>query len=255
MKMPEGSYSADPANESWDDRTKRLIGDNRLKALQEASVLVVGAGGVGGYAAETLIRTDVGRLTLIDADNIAASNLNRQLIATRSSIGLPKSIMYAERFHDINPHASIDALKMYLSSENIEEVLDADFDFVLDCIDTVAPKTELIYRCLCRKIPIISAMGAGGRLDPSKVEYCDLWNTRDDGLARAVRHQLKKKGIHRSLMTVCSSESVRKESLMEINEKNKRSSYGSVMAVPAVFGIFMASYAIRKILDSKCPKL
>lgn len=254
MKMPEGNYSADPAAEAWDDRTKRLLGHESIHRLRQASVLVVGTGGVGGHAAETLVRSGIGKLTLIDADNIAPSNINRQLIATRSTVGMPKAIMYAERFHDINPEAVIDAIQMYLDPDQTDEILDRNFDFVLDCIDTVAPKTSLLIHCLRRRIPVISAMGAGGRTDPSKVKYCDIWSTRDDGLARAVRHQLKKAGVRLPLTTVCSTEPVIRQSLMEINETNKRTSYGSIAAVPAVFGIFMASYAIRKITTSTQPQ-
>lgn len=247
MRMPTGNYSADPAGETWDDRTVRLLGTDAMERLRQASVLVVGIGGVGGYAAETLVRSGIGKLTIIDSDNVAPSNINRQLIATRSTIGLPKSIMYAKRFHDINPEAVIDALQIYLSPDQTDEILDNNFDFVLDCIDTIAPKTALLTHCLRRRIPVISAMGAGGRTDPSKVIYSDIWSTRDDGLARAVRHQLKKAGVKRPLMTVCSTESVIRHSLMEVNGTNKRTSYGSIAAVPAIFGIFMASYAIKKL--------
>ncbi|MEE1021795.1 MAG: tRNA threonylcarbamoyladenosine dehydratase [Muribaculaceae bacterium] len=247
MNMPEDNYAADPASEAWDDRTRRVLGEEAVERLADASVLIVGVGGVGGYAAEMLVRSGVGKLTLIDADKVAESNINRQIIALRSTVGMPKSIIAAERLHDINPAASIDCLQMYLDPAQVDEILDAEFDFVLDCIDTVAPKAALLTRCLLRRVPVISSMGAGGRIDPTKVCYSDIWSTRDDGLARAVRHHLKKNGVRRSLMTVCSTEPVRKQSLMEINDTNKRTSYGSLAAIPSIFGIYMANYVIRKI--------
>ncbi len=247
--IPEGNYKSDPASESWDDRTARLLGDDAMKALAGASVLVAGLGGVGGYAAEILVRTGIGRLTIIDADNVATSNINRQLIALRSSVGSPKAILFAERFHDINPEASINAMQMYIDPEGAGRLLDEGYDYVLDCIDTVAPKVALIEQCMRRHIPVISSMGAGGRIDPTQIGYRDLWATRDDGLARAVRQQLKKRGIRQPLMTVSSSERPDRHSLLDVEEKNKRTSYGSLASVPAIFGIFMANYVIRKIIN------
>lgn len=247
MNMPEGNYGADPACEAWDDRTIRLLGKESYERLREAKVLVIGVGGVGGYAAEMLVRSGVGNLTLIDADHVAPSNINRQLIATRTTIGLPKSIMYAERFHDINPEANIDALQMYLGAGEADEVLDENFDFVLDCIDTVAPKVSLLERCIRRRVRVISSMGAGGRVDITKIGYCDLWRTREDGLARAVRQNLRKLGVRGDLMTVCSSEASDKGSLLYAEGRNKRTSYGTLATVPAMFGLYMANYAIRKI--------
>lgn len=247
MKMPSGNYSADPANERWDDRTERLLGFDAMERLRDASVLIVGAGGVGGYAAEMLVRSGIGKMTVIDADNVAESNINRQLIALRSNVGRSKAIMYAERFHDINPEAVIDALQMYVGEDEVDEILDGDFDYVLDCIDTVGPKVALLSRCLRRRVPVVSSMGAGGRIDPTKVCYMDLWQTRDDGLARAVRQRLRKAGVRSPLTTVCSMEPAGKHSLLEVEETNKRPSYGTLASIPALFGIFMANHAIRAI--------
>lgn len=245
MKMPVGNYSADPACERWDDRTERLLGFDAMERLREASVLVVGAGGVGGYAAEMLVRSGIGNMTIIDADNVAESNINRQLVALRSTIGRSKAILYVERFHDINPEANIDALQMYLGEEQVDELLDGRFDYVLDCIDTVGPKVALLAHCLRHRIPVISSMGAGGRIDPTKVCYMDLWQTRDDGLARAVRQRLKRAGVRSPLLTVCSTEPAGKHSLLEVVESNKRTSYGTLASIPALFGIYMANYAVR----------
>lgn len=235
--------------ERWDDRTRRLLGDEACDRLAGASVLIVGVGGVGGYAAEMLARAGVGHLTLIDADRVAPSNINRQLIATNGTVGESKTILFAKRFHEINPAARIDALQMYLEPDRVDELLDEPFDFVLDCIDTVAPKVSLISHCLRRRIPIISSMGAGGRTDPTKVGYRDIWSTRDDGLARAVRQRLKKAGLHGRLTTVCSSEVPNHNSIIEVEGEHKRSSFGTLATIPAMFGIYMAAHVIKKLTE------
>lgn len=234
--------------ETRDNRTRRLLGDDKFKLLQRASVLVVGVGGVGGYAAEMLARTGVGNLTLIDADNVAESNINRQLIATTATVGEPKVILFAERFHDINPDAHINAIKDFLMPDNLGSIFDGNsFDYVIDAIDTVAPKVALLEHCLSNKIPVISSMGAGGRVDPAKVGYFDLWETREDGLAKAVRRKMKTDGFRHSLKVVASTESPRSHSLIEVEALNKRTSYGTIATIPSLFGIFLANYVIRSI--------
>lgn len=230
----------------WDDRTRRLIGDEATDRLSATHVLVVGVGGVGGYAAEILLRSGIGRLTLVDADTVALSNLNRQLIATRSTIGEAKATLFADRFRDINPDAEVRSLVEFVTPENIPDILSAEFDYVVDAIDTVAPKVALIAECIRRKIPIISSMGAGGRVDPTKCGYFDLWDTREDGLARAVRQRLKKIGLRRSLTVVASTESPHTSSLIMTESTNKRSSYGTLASIPAVFGILLANHVLRK---------
>lgn len=192
--MDDENMVCDDSNrsEDRDSRTLALIGEEALSQLHAARVLVVGVGGVGGYAVEMLARTGVGHLTLIDADCVAPSNLNRQLIALESTIGQPKTGIFASRILDINPDIEIDARPEFLQACAVATLLDEGYDFVLDCIDTVAPKVALIAECLRRNIPLISSMGAGGRTDVSKVTYSDLWETREDGLARAVRQRLKR---------------------------------------------------------------
>ena len=234
--------------ENWNDRTLRLLGEEGVARLRNASVLVVGVGGVGGYAAEMLARSGVGHLSLIDADCVAESNINRQLIATQSTVGIPKVLLFTERFHDINPEARIDSRMEFLSESNLESLFrDKDYDYVIDAIDTVAPKTALITHCLTHRIPIISSMGAGGRVDPTKVGYFDLWDTREDGLARAVRQKLKAQGLRRPLKVVASTEKPMSHSLIHIEAMNKRSSFGTLATIPAIFGIYLANHVIRKI--------
>ncbi len=234
----------------WDDRTRLLVGDDGAARLDAARVLVAGVGGVGGYAAEMLARTGVGHLTLVDSDNVAVSNINRQLIATTRTVGRPKVDLFMARFKEINPAISVTPLLEYITPDNVERLLAPGFDFVIDAIDTVAPKVALLSHCLRHRIPVVSSMGAGGRLHPERVGYFDLWETREDGLARAVRQRLKQAGLRRPLKTVASTEAPRRASVIELDERNKRSSYGTVAPVPAAFGILLASHVINKLIEN-----
>lgn len=236
---------------SWCDRTSRLLGGEAVTVLGRSRVLVVGVGGVGGYAVEMLARSGIGHLTLVDADNVAMSNLNRQLIALRTTLGRPKTELFAERCRDINPEIEVDARQEFLTVDNVESLLDsAPFDYVIDCIDTVAPKVALLTACRRRHLRVISSMGAGGRVDPTKVGYMRLDETREDGLARAVRQRLKKMGVRPDIKVVASVEAPRISSLIEENGKrNKQTSYGTLAAVPAVFGILLANHVILKLAD------
>lgn len=236
--------------ENWDNRTERLLGNSACQALAKARVLVVGLGGVGGYATEMLIRSGIGNLCLIDADNVDITNLNRQIIALQSNIGESKAEQWRLRALDINPNINIDCRAMFITPENVSDLLDENFDFVVDCIDTVAPKVSLLAECLTRKIPVISSMGAGGRIHPEKVIYTDLWSTANDGLARAVREGLKRRGLRRKLPVVASTEVPQSHSLLSENKRNKRSSYGTIASLPATFGILLANHVIIKLLTN-----
>ena len=236
--------------EVWNSRTLTLLGEEAVGRLARARVLVAGVGGVGGYASEVLARSGVGHLTLVDADNVAVSNINRQIIATSDTVGVSKVRLFADRFRDINPNIDVRPTQEYLDADNIPALLDREFDYVIDAIDTVAPKMTLILECLRRGIPIISSMGAGGRLDPSKVGYFDISETRDDGLARVVRQRLRKAGIRRGLTVVASTERPERHSVIPLDEPNKRSSFGTIATIPALFGIFLSS----KVIDEICWK-
>ena len=236
--------------EVWNSRTLTLLGEEAVGRLARARVLVAGVGGVGGYAAEMLARSGVGHLTLVDADNVAVSNINRQIIATSDAVGESKVWLFADRFRAINPEIDVRPIQEYLDADNIPALLDREFDYVIDAIDTVSPKMTLIQECLRRGIPIISSMGAGGRLDPSKVGYLDISETRDDGLARVVRQRLRKAGIRRGLTVVASTERPERHSVIPLDERNKRSSFGTIATIPAMFGIFLSS----KVIDEICWK-
>lgn len=234
--------------ELWDDRTRRLLGEEAVKRLSESAVAVIGTGGVGGYAVEALARSGVGRLLIVDADCVAESNINRQAVAFRSTVGNPKVELFALRCADINPAMRIDAFHEYIDAKNVAQIIGDDVDYVIDAIDTVAPKMAVIKHCLEHRIPIISSMGAGGRTDPTKIGYFDISETREDGLARAVRQRLRKEGIRRNLRVVASTEAPHRNSVIELDEKNKRSSFGTLMTIPAIFGLYLANHVIMKLI-------
>lgn len=233
--------------EAWNDRTVRLLGEDGVARLAASHVVIVGVGGVGGYAAEMLVRAGVGRITIVDADEVSISNVNRQLIALQSTVGMSKTELFKRRFKDINPNVSVTAIQRFLTPENLDEIVKIDADYVVDAIDTVAPKVALLSYCLKNRISIISSMGAGGRFDPTKVQYADLWETREDGLARAVRQRLKAAKLRMPVKVVYSSEAPQQSSLIELEQTNKRSSFGTLATIPALFGIYLANYVIRRL--------
>lgn len=233
--------------ERWHDRTATLLGPDALARLASSHVLVAGVGGVGGYAAEMLARTGVGHITIFDADDVTVSNINRQLIALHSTVGQSKTELFAQRFHDINPDISVVARQEYIEADKVPELLSGHYDYVIDAIDTVAPKMALIIHCLRNRIPIISSMGAGGRIDPTRVGYFDISETRQDGLARVVRQRLRKEGFRSGLKVVASTEAPRRYSIIPLEETNKRSSFGTIASIPALFGIYLANHVIVKL--------
>lgn len=231
-----------------DSRTLSLLGPEAMRRLSRACVLVAGAGGVGGYVAETLVRSGIGSVWVADADIVAESNLNRQLIATRSTIGMYKADAWRQRLSDIRPDCAVECRKIYIDADNVGELLGRGFDFVADCIDTVAPKVALLRECVRRKMRVVSSMGAGGRLDPSRVKMGDLWQTREDGLARAVRQGFKRSGEHPRIRVVWSDETPRRAAVIGIDgTPGKRSSYGTLATIPAIFGLWMANHIIREL--------
>ena len=233
----------------WMERTALLMGEEKMERIRRAHVLVVGAGGVGAYAAEMLVRAGVGRLTLWDADRVQPSNINRQLPALHSTIGLDKVAVMQQRIADINPEAKVEALKMFITPDSVNRLLEAKPDFVIDAIDSISPKVALIEHCLREGINIISSMGAGGRLDPTAVRYADISQTHNDGLARVVRTRLRKDGFHKGLTVVWSEEPSTEASLIFTDGELpcKRSSYGTVSYLPCIFGCMLAAHAINKL--------
>lgn len=231
----------------WLERTELLIKEEGLEKLYKAKVLVVGLGGVGSFAAEFLARAGVGNMTIVDGDTVDITNINRQLPALHSTVGKHKVEMVAERLLDINPELQLVKINEFLNPERMDEVLDADqFDYILDCIDSVTPKLCLIRAAKRRKIKLVSSMGAGGKTDPSKVMVRDISKTQNCFLARQIRKRLKKEKINKGFRCVFSNELQQEESLKMTDGLNyKRSFYGTISYMPAIFGLYAASEAIN----------
>lgn len=235
--------------ENWKQRTELLLGEDKMTRLRNAHVLVVGLGGVGAYAAEMICRAGVGRMTIVDADTVQPTNLNRQLPALHSTLGKPKAAVLEERFKDINPELELKVLPVFLKDENIPDLLDAaKYDFIVDAIDTLSPKCYLIYHALERRIKIVSSMGAGAKSDIAQVRFSDLWDTYHCGLSKVVRKRLQKMGVKRKVPVVFSTEQADpKAVLLTDDEMNKKSTCGTVSYMPAVFGCYLAEYVIKRL--------
>ena len=184
------------------ERTELLLGCEKAQRLGQACVLVVGLGGVGAYAAEMVARSGVGRMTIVDADNVSESNINRQLVALHSTIGHPKADILARRLLDINPELELTVLRQYVKDEQTDLLLDRGYDYVVDAIDTLSPKVALIKGCLDRGIPVVSSMGAGAKTDPTRIEIADISKSHHCPLAHMLRKRLHKAGIRRGFRVV-----------------------------------------------------
>ena len=235
--------------EDWQQRTALLLGDEKMERLRRAHVFVVGVGGVGAYAAEMLCRAGVGQLTLVDADAVQPTNINRQLPALHSTIGQAKVDVLAARFKDINPELQLRVLPVFLKDEQIPALLDAaNYDFIVDAIDTLAPKCHLIAEALRRRIRIVSSMGAGAKSDITQIRFADISETYHCGLSKAVRKRLQKMGVKRKLPVVFSTEQADASAIqLTDEEQNKKSTCGTVSYMPAVFGCYLAEYVIKRL--------
>lgn len=235
---------------NWLERTELLIKKTGVERLQNANILVVGLGGVGGFAAEFIARAGVGKMTIVDGDTVDITNINRQLPALHSTIGKAKTEVISQRLLDINPHLQLTALHQFLNPENMETLLDGqDFDYILDCIDSISPKIELIKAARKRKIKLVSAMGAGGKTDPSMVMVRDISKTNNCFLAKQIRKRLRKENINKGFRCVFSNEIQAEDSLkMTDGSQFKKSFYGTMSFMPAIFGLYAAAEAINHIL-------
>lgn len=235
--------------DNWLERTELLLGSEKLELLRQAHVLVVGLGGVGAYAAEMIARAGVGRMTLADADTVGTTNINRQLVALHSTVGRPKAEVLAERLRDINPAIELTIVNQYIKDEATYTLLDAaHYDYVVDCIDTLSPKLALILAALERKMPLVSSMGAGAKMDPTQLEIKDISKTHHCPLAHMLRKRLHKAGIYRGFKAVFSPEPIREGAMIIAEEQNKKSQVGTISYLPALFGIGCASVVIRDLI-------
>lgn len=236
---------------TWTERTELLIKSEGLERLKKAHVLVVGLGGVGSYAAEFLARSGVGHLSIVDGDVVDISNINRQLPALHSTLGLRKTEVMERRLLDINPELELSSISAFLSPQAMQDLLENHrFDFIVDCIDSVSPKITLIQQARRRKIKIVSCMGAGGKLDPEKISVKDISKTSNCYLAKHIRKRLKRDyHITKGVKCVFSTELQNQDSLkLTDGLQYKKSFYGTISFIPAAFGLHAAGYVVNQLL-------
>lgn len=234
---------------SWLSRSALLVGDDGIQTLQNKHVLVVGLGGVGSFAAEFMCRTGIGEMTVVDGDVVDPTNRNRQLPALATNHGVSKASIMSERLMAINPDLKLHVVEEFLSPPQCREILATPFDYVLDCIDSITPKLNLLTAALASGIPIVSAMGAGGKMDPTKLRVGRLTDTYHCVFAYYIRKRLKKMTDASNIKAVFSTELPDRNSLVMTDGSNfKRSAYGTISYLPAAFGGVCASVAIRDLL-------
>ena len=232
----------------WMGRTELLLGPDKLKTLVNSNVLVVGLGGVGGIAAEMIARAGVGKMTIVDADNVDPTNRNRQLVALKSTENKIKAEVLGERLLDINPDLELQILPVYFRDQITEEVLNNNhFDYAVDCIDTLSPKVYFIKACIDRGIPIVSSMGAGSKVDPTRLKVADISATYNCH----VRKYLHRLGVYKGVKAVFSDEQRMPEfKVVETpDDMRKKSVVGTISYMPTVFGCTVASVCIRDLYN------
>ena len=220
-------------------RLVKVIGEDDFSILNKSKVLVLGCGGVGGYVVEALARSGIGTLVIVDFDNIDESNINRQIIALDSTVGLKKVDVLEKRIKDINRDCNVIKIDKFITVDNLDELFNYDIDFFVDACDNTSVKKEIIKKCLNKKIKFISCMGTGNKLDPSKLEIIDIRKTSNDPLARMIRKYVKDEKINDKVMVLCSS---------EVPVKTGDRTPGSTAFVPPAAGLMIASYVVKKLL-------
>ena len=229
-------------------RTELLIGTDAVEKLKNSRVAVFGVGGVGGYAVEALARSGIGTLDLIDKDKVSVSNINRQIIATEKTIGCLKAEVAAERVHDINPDIKVNVFNMFYTPETSSEFDFSQYDYVVDAIDTVSGKIELVMQADKCHTPIISSMGAGNKLNPTMFEVSDIYKTSVCPLARVMRRELKARGI-KKLKVVYSKEPPLTPKIIQKDSETNKVVPASIAFVPSVVGLIIASEVIKDIIE------
>jgi len=235
---------------SWLSRTELLIGKENLIQLSKAHVLVIGLGGVGSFAAEFICRNGIGTMTIVDGDTIDPTNRNRQLPALATNHGESKADIMAQRLKAINPELTLHVIKTFINPDAVAQILSAHlYDYIIDAIDSVTPKITFLKEAYHRNMRIVSSMGAGGRMDPTMLKVVDISKTYNCNFAQQIRKNLKKEGISKGIKAVFSTEEQLKESLVLTDGTNyKKSAYGTMSYLPAVFGATCASVVIRDLI-------
>jgi len=234
---------------NWLERTELLVKKEPLEKLNNTNVLLVGLGGVGSFAAEFLVRAGIGKLTIVDGDIVDITNINRQLPALTSSVGESKAEYMKARLLDINPNLELVAINQFLNPDETTDLVNQyDYDYVMDCIDSITPKVYLIKAAKNKGCKIISSMGAGGKIDSMKLKYADISRTHMCPFAYYIRKRLRKEGIYSGVMTVFSEEQPNSESIKLTDGSNfKTSFYGTISYIPPLFGLHMASWVVRDV--------
>jgi tRNA threonylcarbamoyladenosine dehydratase len=234
----------------WMSRTQLMLGDEIVEKLMGKNVLIIGLGGVGGICAEMIVRAGVGKMTIVDNDLIDESNINRQIPALQSTVKQPKAKVLASRLLDINPLLELTVLELFVEDTLTLNLIEKEkWDYIVDCIDTLSAKVNLIKACMDRHLPIVSSMGAGGKMDPSLIKVTDLSKTYECNLARYVRKRLQALGIKKGLKVVFSPEKPDQSKIIETeNAYPKKSIIGTLSYMPAIFGCTVASVVIRDLM-------
>ncbi len=236
---------------SWLSRTSLLIGEEKVKLLTQKHVMIVGLGGVGSFAAEFICRAGVGKITIIDGDIVDPTNRNRQLPALATNHGVSKAAIMAERLKAINPELELVVHNQFITPEMVSQLFEKTYDYIIDAIDSITPKLTFIKSAYDSKIPFVSSMGAGGKLDPTQIKVVDISKTYNCPFAQQVRKMLKKDKIYKGFKAVFSAEENVKESLVLTDGSNyKKSAYGTMSYMPATFGAVLSSVAIRDLIDT-----
>ncbi len=243
------------SNQDWLSRTHLLLGTDKINRLKNSHVLIVGVGGVGAYAAEQVCRAGVGAISLVDGDTVHPSNRNRQLLALLTTEGMNKTQVMGDRLLDINPELHLTTIQQYAKDESIQNILEKPYDFVIDAIDSLGPKVHLIHECVKRNMRLVSSMGAGGKIDPLQVKVSDISKSYNCRLAYYIRKRLHRMGIHSGFPVVYSPEPVNPEAIIATDDiPNKKSLVGTISYLPAIFGCYCASVAIRGIITENDPE-
>ncbi|MGB0869397.1 MAG: tRNA threonylcarbamoyladenosine dehydratase [Flavobacteriales bacterium] len=236
-------------NTGWLERMTLITGEESMTNLNNAHVMVVGLGGVGSFAAEFIARAGVGKMTIVDGDVVDPTNRNRQLCALTSTENKSKAHYMAERIKDINPEIKLDVIEEFLSPERAYEIVKPEMDYVVDCIDSLSPKVSLIVGCKHNKVKVVSSMGAGGKVDPTRIKVTDISKTYHCKLSKQMRVRLKERQINKGVKAVFSTEQNIKSSLQMTDGTNfKKSFYGTMSYMPATFGCIASSVVINHLV-------
>jgi tRNA threonylcarbamoyladenosine dehydratase len=232
----------------WLSRTEKIIGKDNIKILSNSKVVVLGVGGVGGFATEAIARSGIGTIILVDKDEVDITNLNRQIIATRSTIGQAKVEVMKRRILDINPDCNVKTYKVFIGEDNISEIIDKDTDYVVDAIDTISSKISVAVWCEKQNIKLISSMGTGNKLDPTKLKISDIYKTSICPLAKVMRRELKRRNV-KHLKVLYSEEQPIKATIYPEEMDKRKKAPGSTAFVPSVAGLIIASQVVRDLIE------